>query len=619
MCGIAGLYYLCGKPVPLRYLEQMNQRLKHRGPDDSGFFISENLGLVHRRLSILDLSSAGHQPMHSQDGRYTVTYNGEVYNYLELKQELIEQGYCFKTETDTEVILAAYLIYGIECLKKFNGMWAIAIWDEKEKVLFCARDRFGIKPFYYSVGHDFFAFASEIKSLLVLPEISREVNQRACYRFLRFGEVYFEEQTFFSEICSLPPAHFMRISPDGVVKEQYWSLPSDIQSSDIPMNDSIQIFKDLLTDSVRLRLRSDVPVGSCLSGGLDSSSIVALMHGLLKETESTAPVHVFSACYVDKRFDERDFIQQLLNQYSLQEHYLFPEPQVLEQDLPALVQMQDEPFGSLSIFAQWCVMRKASESGIKVLLDGQGSDEMLAGYGYDSFFWAELLRKGHFRTLFSEWKSVAGSTDIASFTRRLMRMLAPELATSWLGRKSVASNLFQSDFIDAWHQSDGLKSGSYSGGVLRQELKQEFQTRLPALLRYEDRNSMAFSLESRVPFLDHRLVEFAFSLPDEALIHQGWSKWILRQSMQGILPESIQWRKDKMGFVTPQELWFKQELRPFIMELLLSSDFQSRSYWHNRSILEAYEAYVENNNPMILPWLWRILSLELWLKWVVKQ
>ena len=597
----------------------MNQRLKHRGPDDSGFFISENLGLVHRRLSILDLSSAGHQPMHSQDGRYTVTYNGEVYNYLELKQELIEQGYCFKTETDTEVILAAYLIYGIECLKKFNGMWAIAIWDEKEKVLFCARDRFGIKPFYYSVGHDFFAFASEIKSLLVLPEISREVNQRACYRFLRFGEVYFEEQTFFSEICSLPPAHFMRISPDGVVKEQYWSLPSDIQSSDIPMNDSIQIFKDLLTDSVRLRLRSDVPVGSCLSGGLDSSSIVALMHGLLKETESTAPVHVFSACYVDKRFDERDFIQQLLNQYSLQEHYLFPEPQVLEQDLPALVQMQDEPFGSLSIFAQWCVMRKASESGIKVLLDGQGSDEMLAGYGYDSFFWAELLRKGHFRTLFSEWKSVAGSTDIASFTRRLMRMLAPELATSWLGRKSVASNLFQSDFIDAWHQSDGLKSGSYSGGVLRQELKQEFQTRLPALLRYEDRNSMAFSLESRVPFLDHRLVEFAFSLPDEALIHQGWSKWILRQSMQGILPESIQWRKDKMGFVTPQELWFKQELRPFIMELLLSSDFQSRSYWHNRSILEAYEAYVENNNPMILPWLWRILSLELWLKWVVKQ
>lgn len=607
MCGLAGIFNLAGQQINIQYLRDMTAVLEHRGPDDYGIWNEGSIGLGHQRLSILDLSSAGHQPMSNERGDLHLVYNGEIYNYIELREELQARGHYFKSQSDTEVVLAAYEEYGIDCLKRFNGMWAFALWDSRQELLFCARDRFGIKPFFYSLHQNQFVFASEAKALLSqYPELAQP-NACSIYHYLTTGISEHSEQTFFQNIYHLNAGHYVIVRPGAthILQESYWYLPEEIfETQD---HSPAMTFRNLLTDSIHLRLRSDVPIGTCLSGGLDSSSLVCLAKSIIeKEPQSQYQQHTFSSCFDVKAFDERFFIEKVLQATDAHSHYIFPDAERLESVLNHLLYHQDEPFGSLSIFAQYCVMEKVNQNGIKVLLDGQGADESLAGYGYDGLLWADLLRKRQLGALSGEMQVAS----FRSFLKRFLKMLMPSLAF----KRNYQANIdwLDSDFVKTYQTQPLILQKPFKSH-LKNQLFNLFQLRLPSLLRYEDRNSMAFSIESRLPFLDYRLVTFAFSLGEDLLIRKGWSKWILREAMEGVLPGDIQWRKDKMGFVTPQTLWFRQQLRPFIQELFSSHSFQQSSFWNAGDVQAQYARFLKGEDDSLSEKLWRFINCELWL------
>ena len=396
-------------------LTSMTDALAHRGPDGEGYVLlslrgedkpitstgplSDSIGmgpkgyavgLGHRRLAILDLSSLGHQPMVSQNGRNWITYNGEIYNYLEIRSELQSKGYTFRSASDTEVLLTAYQEWGEECLSRLNGMFAFALWDMDRRCLICARDRFGEKPFYFWRSEGTFAFASEIKGLLpVLKQV--QPNQLAVHEYLEKGSLDDGVDTFFENIFQLLPGHFLKIKDDHITDDTYWALPDtsvELPSPAVP----VEAFQEVLFDAVRIRLRSDVPVGSCLSGGLDSSSIVCVVQ---KDRGQGEPFHTFSSCFDNPTYDERPYIQSVVERTGVRAHFVFPDPEELHAHVTSLIRAQEEPFGSTSIFAQWNVMGLAKQQGGKVLLDGQGADELLGGYpSLFGTYYAELFSKG---------------------------------------------------------------------------------------------------------------------------------------------------------------------------------------------------------------------------------
>ncbi len=621
MCGIAGIFHFDGQEPDVALLKAMTDAIQHRGPDDEGLYLHAPIGLGHRRLSILDLSPAGHQPMRNTRGDLWIIFNGEIYNYIELRLELISLGYEFHTDTDTEVILNAYEHYGTACLNKFNGMWAFALWDSRKRALFCSRDRFGVKPFYYFANRQFMAFASEPKALLKHPSIPNTPSESAIYTFLYTGISNQAEYSFFKDIRQLPPGHFLWIQDANIQAHPYWDLIAESQNWQTPKADIAERFRTLFEDSVRLRMRSDVPIGTCLSGGLDSSSIVCTAKNIIqKQPNSHYLQETFSSCFDNPTYDERPFIEAVLEKTGARANFLFPSAQELEQNLNALVYTQDEPFGGLSIFAQWCVMKKVQERGVKVLLDGQGSDEMLAGYGYDSIFWSELFYSGQFLALNSEIIAQIQSNP-AVIPRRLARIMFPN-GMPWKARHSIEFKQLISPEFEANWQAE-MQIPQYQKYPSQQQLKNTcfnlmYRSLLP-ILRYEDRNSMAFSIEARVPFLDYRLVSFVFSLPSEQMIHKGWSKWALREAMAGILPEKIRWRRDKMGFVTPQELWLKAELAPMIRTILNEPTFLNRPFWNGRRIRDTYEKWLEGKDKKLHHYLWYFISTELWLRQFVDQ
>lgn len=621
MCGIAGILHFDGQSPDFELLKTMTDALHHRGPDNAGFYHEGTLGLGHRRLSILDLSSAGHQPMRNSRGDLWIIFNGEIYNYLELRQELQSLGYAFLSHTDTEVILAAYEYFGHECLTKFNGMWAFALWDQRKQVLFCSRDRFGIKPFYYFVNQQFFAFASEPKALLQHPLVPNTPSEAAIYTFLTTGVSNQKNFSFFQHIHQIPPGHFLWITAADFQPQPYWELSAASQAW--PATPASQVkdeFLRLFEDSIRLRLRSDVAIGTCLSGGLDSSAIVCTAHKLLKEqTHTHYQQETFSSCFDNPKFDERPFIQKVLDKTGARDNFLFPSPERLRRDLHRLIYTQDEPFGSLSIFAQWCVMNRVQEQGVKVLLDGQGSDEMLAGYGYDGLFWSELFYSGQWKALYQELLAQLQNNP-QRLPRRLARMLFPQ-GLPFLTPSSSARNFLSPEMISTCQSQLQIQnSDQYPWNLyLKNKSYHLMSSSLLPLLRYEDRNSMAFSIEARLPFLDYRLVSFVFHLNSTQYIHQGWSKWVLRQAMEGILPEEVRWRRDKMGFVTPQELWLKEELMPLVREIMHDTRFLGRPYWLGKKIQQAYDQWIKTGDSSIQPVLWPILSTELWLRQFVDQ
>ncbi len=635
MCGIAGIFNLRGAPVDLRLLEEMTQTLAHRGPDGEGYVLLSpdgwgkavsvsgplsasqraagpgyTLGFGHRRLAILDLSPLGHQPMATEDGRCWVTYNGEIYNYVELREELGRKGHRFRSTSDTEVLLAAYREWGDACVTRFNGMFAFALWDSSRRRLLCARDRLGVKPFYYCWDGGRFAFASEIKGLL--PAAGRPApNPRAVFDYLDSGFLDHSDETFFEGVRQLPPAHVLSLDENGLALARYWELPPMDELRDEPSRDTAAKFSELFRDAVRIRLRSDVTVGTCLSGGLDSSSIVCVANGV---REGAGPLMTFSSCFEDPAYDERRFIRPVLERTGAQAHFVFPDPAELAATLSELVWQQDEPFGSTSIYAQWTVMRLASRQGVKVLLDGQGADELLAGYhGFFGAYFADLLAGGRLGKLAAEaaaYRNLHGALPDHAVANLARAILPAPLVRLVRGRMTGSADWIAADFRRAWGPSSGV---SDPGGSHVRALQSRLLTRngLRALLHYEDRNSMAFGVETRLPFLDYRLVEFLYKLDVRCKIREGWTKAILRDAMVGVLPEEVRRRQDKMGFVTPEDVWFRTSLRTIARDILSDARTRARGYLNAEAALNHFDAHAAGRTN-ISPAIWRWLNLELW-------
>lgn len=531
MCGIAGIYSL-GLNIPDRErASRMGTAMAHRGPDGHGTWQSndQRLILVHRRLSIIDLSNAAAQPMQSRDGNLTIVFNGEIYNYIEIREELKKLGYTFFTSSDTEVILQAYRHYGISCLSRFDGMFAFALWDEEKRKLICARDRFGEKPFYYSFTSEQFIFGSEIKAIraytgALTPEIDY-LNE-----YLRNENVIDDIKTFFKDIQAMPPAHWMEVSESGIHFHRYWEIDLNQQAPSGSMKAYAEEFNRLFQESIGKRLRSDVAVGSSLSGGLDSSSIVSSLYAM-----NVTNMQTFSARFNSEK-DEGSWMDLVNEKTGIPNHQVWPEENGFLKELDALVWHHEFPPGSASVYAQWCVMRLARNTGVVVLLDGQGADEYLAGYDELKYFavWEfyrklKLRRFNHERKVFRKNYGHHGKLGFAF------------LADPVLSLVGYRRNIFK-------HGMD-----------LHEILKFYTTNKLGTLLRYADRNSMAHSVEVRLPFLNHKLVEFVFSLPTECIYREGKTKYILREAMKGVVPEPICNRTDKIGFAPPQKAWIESE------------------------------------------------------------
>jgi asparagine synthase (glutamine-hydrolysing) len=644
MCGIAGV---AGRtPEALRPLRAMTAALRHRGPDDEGYLLADSVsgrtqawggadtvaaaglprlpetpapgidvGLGNRRLAIIDLSPAGHQPMGSSDGRVWVTYNGEIFNYVELREELKALGHAFRTASDTEVLLAAYAQWGAHALSRFNGMWAFALYDARERRLFCARDRFGVKPFHYHATSGFFAFASEIKGLLAHPGVPRRPDEATLAAFLVQGALHEDENTFYDGIHSLPGGHQLSLDlVSGALEVRRWyTLPEPREQPSDPRE-----IRDLLADSVRLRLRSDVDVGTCLSGGLDSSSIVALT-ARLRDHDGRGRHRSFSIVYPDPGLDESAHVCAVVAATGVEGARATPTSAELLADLPALVRHHDEPFPSASVYSQFRVMKMAREAGVPVLLDGQGGDEVLAGYHYHygPYLADVALRRGLPTALRAAGQARRVTGRSWGFLLGALAYHAvplPAAVQAWAVRRHatqgrIPHRLLARDYA-AGKGAPAVERHRRRPG-LHAELRADIlQTSLPVLLRYEDRNSMAFSVEARTPFLDYRLVERAQAVPASDLIHDGWTKAILREAMAGVVPDTILRRADKLGFPTPEKRWLC-ELAPQVREWL-GHDSQLGP----RLDATGLRAWLSLGGAELAgrPGLWRLVSAELWLR-----
>ncbi len=610
MCGISLLISTNGTPVDPGLIAKFNNIISHRGPDDEGYYSLNNFSLGHRRLSILDLSSDGHQPMHYLD-KYVIVYNGEIYNYLELRTELEEHGYAFNSHTDTEVILASYDFWGEECQHKFNGMWAFIIYNKEKDEFFCSRDRFGIKPFYYAQVGQYFGCASEIKQFTILPEWQAEYNERAINDFIMYGLIDHSEETLFSQIFQLSAGHCMTFGrTDKSPDVSRWYTGNEKTEESIDSNGYITKFRKLFDDAIKLRLRSDVKVGSCLSGGIDSSSIVCTASRILGENEQSEHQETVSACYKDFKFDEREYIKLVVDRCNVRSHEVYPEWDQMVDEIDNITWHQEIPIVSSSLFAQWSVFSKAQEKGLTVMLDGQGADEILAGYMYffESYY-PSLIRS-------FKWSKLFVNLREHSKLRRI----------SW--QQCVKWALFAftpkpfNKLLNTYRRNRDLPGFNVNGTISEREIdRSSLRTytldllnrySLPMLLHFEDRNSMAFSIESRVPFLDYRLVEMAINLPDDLKLKNGVTKFVLRESMKGIIPNDIYNRHDKIGFATPESDWLMKN------EGFLESEFVEQSAFLEKFIdmnemLNAYSR--QKNNPIQLgSYYWRIFALGRWAK-----
>jgi asparagine synthase (glutamine-hydrolysing) len=561
--------------------------VRHRGPDGAGWRTFPTplgpVALGHRRLAIIDVSDAGLQPMADESGRWWLVFNGEIYNYVELRDELQQLGCSFHTQTDSEVLLAGYIRWGAEVLERLIGMFAFAIWDDVDKRLFVARDRFGIKPVYYFASDEGLAFGSEIKQLRDLPGERGCMNLRRVYDFLSTGISDHTAETLYTGIRQLRAGECVTVdlgrwSLGKVLPIERWYRVPAPGTIDISEREAGERFHALLAESVRIHLRSDVPVGSCLSGGLDSSSIVCLMAELLEANAMGARVHSVSACYGEKSVDEKPFIDAVVEHARCQAAHVFPRPEDALRLAERLTWYQDEPYGSTSIFAQWSVFEEAKRCGIKVMLDGQGADEQLAGYhGSFGYHYASLVRElrlvALLRTLVERQRYHGLSVKqqmrlfvVPLLPPSLVRFLRAPRGQAMVGCDWLSSEAFSRidrsrGAFDVALDESGLGPVKDIGDLC---VAMTQASNLAMLLHWEDRSSMAHGIEARVPFLDHRLVEFTIGLGAQHKIVGGDTKRVLRRGMAGILPEIVRKRRDKLGFSTPETEWFRGPLRPAI-------------------------------------------------------
>jgi asparagine synthase (glutamine-hydrolysing) len=645
MCGITGIVAPAGARVPCDRLQTMTDLVAHRGPDGEGFLVGSRfvrkaaevgdsparVGLGHRRLAILDLSERGIQPL-SVDGRTWIVFNGEIYNYRELRTELATLGRRFRTETDTEVLLHAYLQWGEACLTRIQGMFAFAIWDEPRGQLFCARDRLGIKPFYYTATNGWFEFASEIKALVSLPGQPRTLDEDAAVGFLIHTNCDYGERTMFREVKALPGGHALtlEIASGRIDVRRYWMLvPADTNGT----RDAVKIagLRELLLDSMTHHLISDVRAGSCLSGGIDSSVVVGLAAKVWRDRPEAATAlgdrfFTFTSCWSDPECDERQFALAAAKAAGATPRLVFPTAEDFWETFPRMAWHQDMPFGSFSYYAQWTVMRAAREAGVKVLLDGQGGDEVFGGYAKFRYaYFASLLRSGRWPSLARELSAAVLQSDnyvldirkgfryLPGPLRRLLgvdTLLRGVLRTDW--NRTVAAE--STPATRWWRHATNSGNGNDNGqATLMQRIQVDdiVTDTLPMLLRMEDRSSMAFSLEARVPLLDHRVVELGISLPDHLKVQRGWSKYAMREAARAELPDLIRQRTTKLGFAAPDRAWLGRALRPTITAML-HEPMRVERFVDVGALREAYA--VPQSSAEAYLGLFRILALEMWMR-----
>ncbi len=663
MCGIAGIIKLNNSSINLpENIRLMTQTIRHRGPDDEGFMLcsedeltaagstdtpkdvweadyqhcpkkninelNENFSLAfgHRRLSIIDLSPAGHQPLCSGDGSLWITFNGELYNYLELKEELKIKGHYFKTNTDTEVVLNAYREWGNGCLSRFNGMWAFVIYDRSKNELFGSRDRFGVKPFYYYHDADVLVFASEQKALVKLPFVKTGINPKAVFDFFVKDEIEMQEEGMFQNILELFPSHAFSFNLN--TKEwhlwKYYSLKPNESSeafNESKFNEITQHTRELLVNSVALRLRSDVPVGSCLSGGIDSSAIAGIVKSLLSQDSSInigSRLQLFTASFKNPEIDESPWAKLMVDQTGAQWNQTFPNSSELLNDLENLIYSQDVPIWSTSTYAQYRVMQAAKENGIKVVLDGQGGDELFAGYSHHYLYhWKDLMKSLKLSEALKEMKSRDSLFGISgSYIKKYLKEDGIKNLPASLQMKLQLFyfkdlNYLNSEFLRANQgQLENMPENKIKSlnGMLADEF---YNTRLKTYLKCEDRCSMWHSVESRTPFADDiNLIEYGFQIPGAYKIHIGISKYILREAAQTYIPAEIKNRKDKMGYNIPHNQWItemKEQLRP-----IFNTDL--KDYINVKSLQKDYQQLFDIAGKPYDSRIFKFISFAIWKK-----
>src|ERR1051325_9302043 len=657
MCGIVGIVGVT-RPVDVAALQRMNDRQRHRGPDGEGFLLAwpngggnrfrhaflphtnrwdaatpVTVGLGHRRLAILDLSDRGLQPLTVGDSAVWIVFNGEIYNHQELRAELETLGHCFTTRTDTEVLLQAYRRWGEDCLGRLDGMFAFAVWDGPRGRLFCARDRLGIKPFYYATPPGAFIFASEIKALRAYPGLAAQPDDEAVVGFLVHANCDYGERTLLAAVKALAPAHALTLdaATGRFAPRAYWRLEPAAQNG---AGDATRIdgLRDLLLATTRRHLISDVPVGSCLSGGLDSSTVVSLIGKIWREQPDAAQAlgdcfNTFTACYEQREVDEREYALAVAHSVGANPHLVFPAPDDFLETFARMAWHQDMPFGEMTYYAQWRVMRAAKDAGVKVLLDGQGGDEVFGGYAKFRYaYLASLLRSGRLAKMVWELGATLGQGDRYVLDLRNGFRYLPKRVRSFLKVDSLIKGVLIAQWDPVvsgestpatrwWRNASAGGKGDTPWTIMQRiQVDDLLLDTLPTLLRLEDRSSMAFSLEARVPLLDHKLVEYGVGLPDHLKVHNGWSKYAVREAMRGLLPERVRLRTSKLGFAAPDLSWPSCELRSHVDELL-ADNLRCQKYvnpvllrrWYNSD--EAAHANKESYLG-----LFRILSLEMWMR-----
>ena len=621
MCGIAGIVSKTNQIQMSETIYAMSQSIKHRGPDGEGFllcnetsqvpFFSEetpdgnkqstryvfnpraslqntpvnfNLAFAHRRLSIIDLTEAGHQPMCDVLSKHWITFNGEIYNYIELKKELQDKGHQFVTQTDTEVLIEAYKEWGIDCLKKLNGMFSFSLFDVENNSLFCARDRVGVKPFYYINNHRAFAFASEYKAFIKSGLIKFEVNNTQQVEFLTQATLETSEESLFKNIKELKPAHYLlyNLSSHQLEIKQYYELPTEdvIQKTDAEL---IHLIEKKLVTAIKLRLRSDVAIGSCLSGGLDSSIIA----GIINYLQPNETLKLFTATFPDEVFNESNYAKLVVDKTRADWYTVTPTAEEFFKDIETLNYSQDLPVWSTSTYSQHRVMQLAHQQNIKVVLDGQGADELFAGYNH------------HYIALWKERFSLKKLHDAKSSIKHPYKLFAKQLLKEKLNLQVDYSTYFNNSFINQ-------SPNSTIPNNLNQALKEDYNGRLKSFLKCEDRCSMAFGIESRVPFADDvDLVNLLFSIQGNKKIKQGVSKYLLREASKQFIPKQIYERKDKIGFETPVVNWLliykKQVLETILTQL---------SFINKEKLNQEFDSLLINRPHFVL----RLYSLSIWQK-----
>jgi asparagine synthase (glutamine-hydrolysing) len=601
MCGIAGELRFDGNESDLKITKVMCDTQIHRGPDDEGYYSRGPVSLGIRRLSIIDLTK-GLYPIQNEKGTIHLVFNGEIYGFDSLRVELEEHGHRFRSKTDTETLVHAYEEWGTACLDRLNGMFAFALWDEQERLLWIGRDPFGIKPLYYHNDQSVFAFASEIKPLLARPDLHRRPNDRVVCDYVRSGRVDDTPYTFFEGVKRLLPGHHLLIRPSGTMKlERYWTPKISRELNGDMRREEVEKTRRLFLDAVTRQLVSDVPVGTCLSGGIDSSSLVCAIRKVHpKGSASTGQwIKTFSAVFPGHPIDESKCAKTVCEVAQAEYNPVQPTAAELWRDLRDLVKCQEEPFASTSIYAQYRVMKRAKERGITVLLDGQGSDELLCGYVPLYLHYLMTLNEhGKYLTMVRE---TIRSHDLVHplIKTRVLAYLKRFLAhgSSMYSRLTSTRNL-------------GTHSNRTRGDDLHTALEVLTTMHgLPALLRYEDKNSMWHSIEARVPFLDRPFFEYVASLPLNRKLCDGWTKNIFRRAMAGILPEDIRLRRTKIGFETPEKNWIQMELRDSLQEFF-KSDLTASKFYNADALRKLLWKPILTVNETSL--IWRVLNLEMW-------